>query len=65
MMHQEECLAILEKINERKSYCSFCSHYEKEHIKAYITKICEEELDPMHEMEELTKTMTRRMEIEM
>lgn len=43
--HQEEVLAILEAINERRWF-TYCFPYEKDFIKSYFVRITEEGLDP-------------------
>ncbi len=48
--HQEEVLAVVEAINERR-WCSYCFTYEKEYIKSYFVQINEEELNHNEEMD--------------
>ena len=42
--HQEEVLAIVEAMNERR-WCSYCFPYEKDYVKSYFVRITEEQLD--------------------
>ena len=52
--HQEEVLAIVEAINERR-WCSYCVAYEKEFIKSYFVQVYEEDINQIDETADLAK----------